>query len=123
MNIEPIISVIVPVYNKEKRIENAVDSVVKTNHGNYEVIIVDDGSTDESGKIADNLANKYKKVRVIHQDNQWVYAAFNRGIKEASGKYIYILNADDQLYDGVDLGFTGGYRARRKFHVPFSFQD
>ena len=101
MNIEPIISVIVPVYNKEKRIENAVDSVVKTNHGNYEVIIVDDGSTDESGKIADNLANKYKKVRVIHQDNQWVYAAFNRGIKEASGKYIYILNADDQLYDGV----------------------
>jgi glycosyltransferase involved in cell wall biosynthesis len=97
-----LISVIIPVYNKEERIKNAIDSVLNTNKNiNYEIVLVDDGSTDSSGEIIDVYAHKYKNIRAIHQTNQWVYAAFNRGIKEAKGEYIYILNADDALFDGA----------------------
>ena len=93
-----LITVIIPVYNKQKRLSIAVDSVLR-NKVQCEILIVDDGSTDKSGKIADIYANKYKNIKVIHQKNQWVYAAFNNGIKEATGEYIYILNADDELQD------------------------
>ena len=97
-----LISVIIPVYNKEERIKNAIDSVLETNKSiNYEIVLVDDGSTDSSGEIIGAYAKKYKNIRAIYQTNQWVYAAFNRGIKEAKGEYIYILNADDALFDGA----------------------
>ena len=100
---EHLISVIIPVFNKEKRLANAIESVLK-NKNECQIIIVDDGSTDMSGEIADKYAENYKNIRVIHQDNQWVYAAFNNGIKATSTEYFYILNADDQLYENsIDI--------------------
>lgn len=93
----PLISVITPVYNKETYISNAIESVLNQEFDAFEYIIIDDGSTDHSPDIVDEYAKRDERIRVIHQQNQWIYASFNNGIREASGEYIYILNADDKL--------------------------
>ena len=94
-----IISFIIAVYNNEKYITTAVKSVTDQIIGrdDLEIIIVDDGSTDNTSVIADELAGKDKRIKVIHQKNQWIYASFNNGINAAQGEYIYILNSDDKL--------------------------
>lgn len=93
----PLISIITPVYNKEKYVARAIESVLNQSFSAFEYIIIDDGSTDCSPAIVDAYAKKDDRIKVIHQENQWIYASFNNGIKEASGDYIYILNADDRL--------------------------
>lgn len=95
------ISVVMPVYNNEKYFPKAVESVVNQNYDNYELIIVDDGSTDRTSEIADTLQKSNPHIRVIHQENQWIYNSFNNGIAEAKGEYIYILNSDDKLMLGA----------------------
>ncbi len=94
-----LISFIIAVYNNERFLPNAIDSILQQAVDGIEVIIVDDGSTDNSGAIADRYAKENHCVRVVHQQNQWIYASFNNGIKEARGEYIYILNSDDKLFD------------------------
>ncbi len=96
-----LISFVIPVYNNERYLPNAVHSVIDQDEpmqDDIEIVIVDDGSTDGTSVLADELAKKDKRIRVIHQNNQWIYAAMNRGIREAYGEYIYILNSDDILY-------------------------
>lgn len=90
-----------PVYNNEKYFPLAVDSIVKQNYDNYELIIIDDGSTDKTSKIADSLAKENHRIKVVHQKNQWIYNSFNNGIALATGQYIYILNSDDRLAPGT----------------------
>lgn len=97
----PQISIIMPVYNNEHYFPIAVKSILDQNYNDYEIIIIDDGSTDNTGKIADRIGESHDKIKVIHQSNQWIYASFNRGIKEAKGDYIYILNSDDTLNSGI----------------------
>lgn len=92
-----MISVIMPVYNNEKYFPLAVKSITEQDYSDLELIIIDDGSTDQTPFIADELAKGDKRIKVIHQSNQWIYASFNRGIEEASGDYIYIVNSDDRL--------------------------
>lgn len=98
---KPIFSIIIAVYNNEKYIVAAVESVLQQNIDDIEIIIVDDGSTDRTPEIIDKLALKYRNIKVIHQKNSWIYASFNRGIKEATGKYVYILNSDDKFAPGA----------------------
>lgn len=93
-------SIIMPVYNNEKYFPLAVKSVESQNYDNYELIVIDDGSTDKTSQIADFLASRNTHIRVIHQKNQWIYNSFNNGISLATGDYIYILNSDDQLVLG-----------------------
>lgn len=93
----PFFSIIIAVYNNEKYLANAVDSVLCQKIRDVEIIIIDDGSTDSTPYIADGLAKEYKNIKVIHQENSWIYASFNRGISEAKGEYIYILNSDDKF--------------------------
>ena len=93
----PLISIIIAVYNNEKYINNAINSVQNQDFEDYEIIIVDDGSTDGTPKLVDDAANKDTRIHVVHQKNQWIYASFNNGVKIAKGKYIYILNSDDIL--------------------------
>ena len=98
----PIISIIIPVYNKRNYLSVAVNSVSKQeliNRDDIEIVIVDDGSTDGSSELADELAREDERIRVFHQENQWTYASFNNGIKVAKGEYVYILNADDILVE------------------------
>lgn len=95
------LSIIIPVYNVEKYIRRCVQSVLKQNYHNYEIILVDDGSTDESGKICDTFQIKYPStVHVTHKKNGGLSSARNAGLKVASGKYIMFLDSDDWIEDG-----------------------
>ena len=93
----PLISVIIPVYNVEKYIANCVESVLNQTYANFEVILVDDGSPDNSGAICDKYAMKDSRVRVIHKQNKGVSAARNTGIDESRGKYICFIDSDDWI--------------------------
>ena len=97
----PLFSIITPVYNNRAIIEMAIASVEEQDFEDYEYIIVDDGSNDGTSAIVDEYANIDNRVRVIHQNNKWIYASFNVGIKHARGEYIFILNSDDRLKKGV----------------------
>lgn len=91
------LSIIIPVYNKEQYLMKCLDSVVQQVAKDIEVILVDDGSNDKSGLICDEYAKKYKWIKVIHQKNQGVSGARNRGILEAQGNYIGFVDADDRI--------------------------
>jgi len=91
------ISVVVPVYNVEAYLREALDSVIGQTFRDFEMILVDDGSTDRSGAIADEYAAQYAFIHTIHQKNAGVSAARNAGIAVSKGTYIYFLDADDWL--------------------------
>ncbi len=91
------ISVIVPVYNVSAYLDRCVGSLLKQSYTNLEILLVDDGSTDDSGKICDAYAVKDTRVKVIHQDNQGLSGARNTGIDIATGEYIFFCDSDDFL--------------------------
>lgn len=93
-----LISVIVPVYNVEKYLVKCIETILQQTYRNYELILVDDGSTDNSGKICDKYLNE-KKVRVIHKENGGLSDARNAGIDIALGKYITFIDSDDFVED------------------------
>ena len=88
-------SVIVPVYNAERYLERCVNSIFAQTFTDYELILVDDGSTDDSGKMCDDYAKSNPQVRVIHQTNQGVSAARQKGLDAASGQYVIFADPDD----------------------------
>ena len=92
-----LISIVVPVYNVEKYINACIDSILSQSFKDYEIILVDDGSTDKSGKICDSYQNNNKNIRVIHQVNGGLSDARNTGIKEASGEYLLFIDSDDYI--------------------------
>jgi len=89
------VSVIVPVYNVEKYLEQTIDSVINQTLKDIEIILIDDGSLDNSGIICDNYAKKDSRIVVFHQENQGVSAARNKGIELAKGEYISFVDSDD----------------------------
>ena len=91
------VSVIVPIYNSEKYLKDCLDSIIKQSHKNLEIILVDDGSTDQSGKIADEYSKKDSRIKVIHQKNQGQSAARNAGLKKTTGQYICFIDSDDEI--------------------------
>lgn len=92
-----LISIIVPVYNAEKYIKNTVESIINQTYNNIQIILVDDGSHDQSLKIIQDLAEQDRRIKVIHQQNRGVSAARNKGISIAKGEYITFVDADDFL--------------------------
>lgn len=91
-----MISIIVPVYNVDKYLNECIDSLIHQTYQNIEILLIDDGSTDKSSDICDVWANKgHEKIRVIHTENQGVSAARNRGIEEAKGEWLLFVDADD----------------------------
>lgn len=98
------VSVIIPVYNVKPYLERCVQSVLDQTYKDLEIILVDDGSTDGSGEMCDQLANQTHCIRVIHQENQGLSAARNTGIREATGEYIVFLDSDDKWL--IDDGLT-----------------
>lgn len=95
------ISVIIPVYNVEKQIERCIDSVLAQSYGEFEIILVDDGSTDLSGEICDSYAQKDSRIKVIHKNNGGVSSARNLGISHAKGEYIHFIDGDDWIDSGL----------------------
>lgn len=92
-----MISVIIPVYNVEKYISQCLDSVCNQTNKDLEIILVDDGSTDASGRICDEYACHDKRIQVIHQKNSGAAAAKNVGLQVASGEYLSFVDSDDFL--------------------------
>lgn len=103
----PLISVIIPVYNAEKFLPECLDSVLAQEYREFELLLVDDGSTDSSGAIADRYASHDPRIVALHQRNAGVSAARNRGLEAARGEYIAFVDADDRvtptyLFDFLD---------------------
>lgn len=88
-------SIIIPVYQVDKFLRTCLESVVVQTYNNYEVILVDDGSIDNSGKICDEFAEKYDNILVIHKENKGASVARNKGLERATGEYIIFVDSDD----------------------------
>ena len=94
---EPLISVIITVYNLEDYVEKCISSVSAQSYSNLQIIVVDDGSTDKSLMICKSLAEKDKRIEIVHQENRGAGAAKNRGIQQAVGEYIGFVDGDDYI--------------------------
>lgn len=94
----PLVSVIIPVYNVEKYLRECVDSVTTQTHTNLEIILSDDGATDRSGAICDELAAADGRIRVIHEENGGASVARNRGLDIAEGEYVVFVDSDDAIH-------------------------
>ena len=91
------VSIIVPVYNGAKKLPRCLDSILGQTYENIEVILINDGSQDDSEKICREFAKKDSRIRVISKENEGVSATRNRGIEEAAGTYIQFTDCDDYL--------------------------
>lgn len=95
LDAKPLISIVVPVFNVEAYVERCMISLISQSYENIEIIMVDDGSTDQSGKICDKYKEKDTRVKVIHKSNGGLSDARNIGIEQASGKYLSFVDSDD----------------------------
>ncbi|MBD5513728.1 MAG: glycosyltransferase [Lachnospiraceae bacterium] len=142
---QPLISIIVPVYQVKDYVGECVESLLRQTYTNLEILLVDDGSTDGSGAICDEYASKDNRIRVIHQDNQGLSAARNTGLDWAAGEYVAFVDSDDAvlpdfietLYDLADRyhadiaacayerGEIGaaGIQIKNDIHVANQFRD
>ena len=115
MEQDTLISVIVPVYKVERYLARCVDSILNQTYGNLEVILVDDGSPDNSGAICDDYARKEPRIRVIHKENGGLSSARNAGIEIARGEYFGFVDSDDWIepdtYETM-LGLATKYDAK-----------
>lgn len=122
-----MISIIIPVYNVEEFVGRCIESAIAQTYKDIEIVLVDDGSTDSSGKICDEYSKKDCRIKVIHKQNGGLVSARRAGVKESSGEYIYHLDGDDyisedaieQLYqkaitDGADL-VRGNYMSVNEY--------
>ena len=94
---EPFVSVIVPIYNVEKYLEKCILSLINQNYTNLEIILVNDGSTDNCGTICDRYARIDPRIKVIHQQNKGLSAARNIGVKTALGEILFFVDSDDSV--------------------------
>lgn len=93
-----IVSVIIPVYNVAKYLDQCLQSVINQSYNDLEIILIDDGSTDESGKMCDKYADIDSRIRVVHSANGGLSAARNKGLDIATGEWIMFLDSDDVMY-------------------------
>lgn len=128
-----LVSIIVPIYNTGDIIYKTIDSIITQTYKNIEIILVDDGSTDNSGKICDNYANIDKRIHVIHKKNGGICEARNIGLREASGDFITFCDHDD-IYDrniisreidlikthNADIAIVGKRYINKKSEIVFS---
>ena len=97
MNNNPTISIITPVYNDSKYLDRCIESIINQTFDNFELILVDDGSTDDSGEKCDSWADKDSRIKIIHQKNAGAGAARNVGLTMATGDYIAFVDSDDWI--------------------------
>lgn len=117
---KPAVSIIVPVYNAQQSIRRCVDSILNQEFVDYEVILVNDGSTDESGAICDEYAQKDSRVRVIHKKNTGVSDSRNIAIEEAKGEYLQFMDSDDWITTDATSLF---YKAAKEYGCDMVIAD
>lgn len=103
----PLISVIVPVYNVQEYVEACVDSIICQSYVNLEIILVDDGSTDQSGEICDNYSQRYSNIKVVHQTNGGLSTARNAGLDVMTGEYVTFVDSDDLIHEDTITSLYG----------------
>ena len=96
---DALISVVIPVYNVENYLDRCIESVMRQTYETLEIILIDDGSSDNSGAICDAYVETDKRIKVIHQCNGGLSSARNTGINEANGEYITFVDSDDSLWE------------------------
>ena len=110
MKKENLISVVVPVFNVEQYLKECIESIIRQTYSNLEIILVDDGSTDESGKLCEKYALMDKRILVIHKENGGLISARKAGVKVASGEFVSFVDGDDwieeDLYEKVNAGIA-----------------
>lgn len=127
MGKHPLVSIIIPVYNVERYLRRCLDSILLQTYYNLEIILVDDGSTDSSGEICDEYAEKDSRISVIHKENGGLSDARNAGIEAASADYIAFIDSDDYvekqyvqrlagilLKNNADIAICGYYCGKRE---------
>ena len=92
---EPLLSVLMLTYNRENLVSRAIESILRQTYSNFEFIIVDNGSTDKSGQIADEYAKQDSRIRVIHRDKGTISAGRNTALDAAQGDYLAFIDDDD----------------------------
>ena len=113
LEMNDLISIIIPVYNSGKTIYDCVESVLKSTYSNYEILIIDDGSNAETAEVCDKLVLKDNRIIVIHQKNGGVSRARNCGIENANGKFITFVDADDTIdSDLLETMMSAMYREK-----------
>src|SRR5215211_7843247 len=97
MKKQPRISVVIPCYNQAKYLGEAIESVLGQTYGNSQIVVVDDGSTDDTEEVA----GRYEKVECVRQENRGLAEARNAGVRASRGEYLVFLDADDRLKEGA----------------------
>lgn len=115
---EPLVSIIVPVYNAQTYLRDCLDSLLNQDLPSWEILCVNDGSTDSSGEILAEYACQYPQVKVLYQENAGVSAARNHGLQEARGTYISFCDSDDFLMEGL-LGMMCRYLTEKNADIGF----
>ncbi|MEN4885620.1 MULTISPECIES: glycosyltransferase family 2 protein [Enterobacter] len=135
MNIK--FSIVIPLYNKERNIRETLNSILKQDFNDYEIVVIDDGSTDNSLDIVSSLARTSERIKLYRYDNAGVSIARNRGIEKSRGAFIIFLDADDVLFDGYlldanetvdkingDFALLGyNYQINNKPNVPLDYPE
>ena len=96
----PFLSIIVPIYNVETYLEECLNSLINIRIISKEIILINDGSTDRSGEIAEKFASSHSCIKLFHQPNQGLSAARNKGLSEVQGEYIMFIDSDDWIIEG-----------------------
>jgi len=129
------ISIIIPVYNTEAYIPACIESILSQSFSGFEVLLIDDGSTDGSGVVCDEYARRDNRVRVFHKENGGVSSARNLGLDNALGEWVYFVDSDDQILpcglqtmvdcisDDVDIVLAGYKRYDEDGHVVYEIDE
>ena len=110
----PLFSIVIPVYNTVRELERCVNSITVQKYSDFEVILVDDGSTDGSGELCDRLSARDDRIRTIHKENGGCSEARNTGIRAAQGEYLMFVDSDDMWDDENALGDIAEIIAEQK---------
>ena len=118
-----MISVVIPCYKVEKLLERCVESILKQTFDAFELILVDDGSPDQTGVVADKIALRDARIKVIHQENGGVMAARHAGARAASGDWVCFVDSDDALPIDALQNLYAGTKAREIVEMVVGFRD
>lgn len=120
-----ILSIVVPVYNVENYLSKCLDSILNQDiaKDDYEIVVVNDGSTDNSGEIARGYASRYPNIILINQENQGLSGARNSGIRVAKGKYIQFVDSDDYLEPNVEKSLVERMESEKLDILRFNYQN
>jgi len=118
-----VISVVIPCYKVEKLLERCVESVLKQTFNAFELILVDDGSPDQTGVVADKIALRDARIKVIHQENGGVMAARHTGAKAANGDWVCFVDSDDTLPNDALQNLYVGTKERDTVEMVVGFRD